>query len=131
MRTPSTDDLISLAETAGIAVTWHRGGPQGAWIPPENRISIRHGMDDAQTRCALAHELAHMWLGHPAPATDRQEMQADRMAAELLISTVEYALVEQIYGPQLHRIAKELNVTTDTVRIWRDNHERRRSWAGK
>ena len=120
MKTPSTNDLISLAESAGITVAWHCGGPKGAWLPHERRISLRHGMDEVTTRCTMAHELAHMVLGHPAPASDRQERQADRFAARLLVSPVEYALAEQIYEAHPQQIAAELGVTNEVLSVWRD-----------
>ena len=115
MKTPSTNELISIAEAAGVRVTWHKGGPKGAWLPHARRISLRHGMDDAATRCTMAHELAHMWLGHPAPASNRQERQADRFAAQLLVSPVEYALAEQIYEARPQLIAAELGVTNEVL----------------
>ena len=127
MKTPSTNDLIDLAESAGVPITWHRGGPQGAWIPQQNRISIRDGMDDAHIRCTLAHELAHMVFRHPPKATQRQESQADRFAAKLLITETDYARAEAIYGPSPQQIAAELNVTTHLLAVWRDIYERTRT----
>ncbi|MEW4620732.1 ImmA/IrrE family metallo-endopeptidase [Corynebacterium amycolatum] len=125
MKTPSTNELISIAEAAGVRVTWHKRGPKGAWIPYERRISLRHGMDDASTRCTMAHELAHMWLGHPAPASNKQERQADRFAAQLLVSPVEYALAEQIYEARPQLIAAELGVTNEVLAVWRGMYEKR------
>ena len=124
VKTPSTNDLLCLAETAGVPVTWHRGGPQGAWIPQQNRISIRDGMDDAHTRSTLAHELAHMVFRHPPKATQRQERQADKFAAKLLITEAGYASAEAIYGPSPQQIAAELNVTTHLLAVWRNTYER-------
>lgn len=126
MKTPSTNELISIAEAAGVHVTWHKGGPKGAWFPHKRRISLRHGMDDASTRCTMAHELAHMWLGHPAPASDRQERRADDFAARLLISETDYANIESVYGHYPQQIAAELNVTTHILATWRDTYERQK-----
>ena len=58
-------ELADLAEEHGIRVVWHRGGPKGAWLPP-GTVSVREGMSGAQTRCTLAHELAHALAGDPA-----------------------------------------------------------------
>lgn len=81
-------------------------------------------MDDAHTRSALAHELAHMVFRHPPKATPRQELQADRFAAKLLITEADYARAEAIYGPSPQQIAAELNVTNHLLAVWRAMHER-------
>lgn len=126
VKTPSTDDLIHLVEAAGVTIVWHKGGPKGAWMPHCNRISVRHGMDDVTTRCTLAHELAHMWLRHPAPASGRQELQADRFAARLLVSPVEYELAERIFDARAQLIAAELGVTVELLGVWRGLYEKGR-----
>lgn len=120
MKTPSTNDLINLAEAAGVTITWHKGGPQGAWIPHRHQISIRHGMDDTTTRSVLAHELAHMALGHPPCANAQQEKRADQFAARLLISTVDYRLAEEMFDANQQQIAAELGVTLDLLSAWRE-----------
>lgn len=97
VKTPSTNDLIHLAEAA-----------------------------DVTTRCTLAHELAHMWLGHPAPASGRQELQADRFAARLLVSPVEYELAERIFDARAQLIAAELGVTVELLGVWRGLYEKGR-----
>ena len=118
MKTPSTDDLIALAEHHHTHIAWHKGGPKGAWQPHHNQISLRHGMTDTETKCTLAHEIGHMLHQHPAPATPRQEAQADRYAADLLIHPPEYAAAEALHGPHPQLIAHELGVTVHLLKTW-------------
>lgn len=113
------DALIEVAEARGISVRWHRGGPKAAWLPQQRAVTVRHGMDDAETLCALAHELGHAHYGDPAGHHPRYEQRADRFAARLLISPVEYALAEQTYGTHPARLAAELGVTVHLVHVWR------------
>lgn len=54
----------------------------------------------------------------PAGHDPRYEVRADRFAAKLLVSPVEYSLTEQTYGPHPARIAHELGVTTHIVNVW-------------
>lgn len=123
MRTPSIDTLIDVAENHGLHVDWHRGGPKGAWLPPDT-ISIRVGMTDAETLSALAHELGHFANTDPCGDDPRAEARADRHAARILIDPDDYAVAEAVYGPCLPRIAAELGVTQHLATVWRDTYER-------
>lgn len=121
MKTLSTnlDALIDVAEARGYHVRWHRGGPKAAWLPHQHAVSLRHGMDDADTLCALAHELGHAHYNDPPGHHGAHEQRADRFAARLLISPVEYAMAEHAYGTHPAHIAHELGVTTHLIRVWR------------
>ena len=121
MKTLSTnlDALIDVAETRGYHVRWHRGGPKAAWLPHQHAVSLRHGMSDADTLCALAHELGHAHYNDPPGHHGAHEQRADRFAARLLISPVEYAMAEHAYGPHPAHIAHELGVTTHLINVWR------------
>ncbi|WP_311342556.1 ImmA/IrrE family metallo-endopeptidase [Corynebacterium riegelii] len=125
MKIRLIDALIGVAEAHGYEVRWHRGGPKAAWLPHQAAVTVRHGMDDVSTLCALAHELGHAHYGDPAGHHPRYEARADRFAARLLISPVDYALAEQSYGPYPARIAHELGVTKHLVDVWRNMNERR------
>ena len=116
MKSQLIDALIEVAEQRGFTVRWHRGGPKAAWLPQQNAVTLRHGMSDAETLCSL---------GDPAGHDPRYEARADRFAAKLLVSPVEYALAEQTYGPHPARIAHELGVTTHIVKVWRAMNERK------
>lgn len=118
--TPSTDDLLTLAElVTGRPVRWYRGGPKGEWDRGSRRISVRYGMSDAQTRSTLAHEIAHVLHDDPADCHSGQEGKADRFAAHLLIRPAPFARAEFAYGGDDDRIAEELGVTRHLVRVWK------------
>lgn len=118
--TPSTEDLLALAELlTGSSVRWYRGGPKGEWDSDARRISVRHGMSDAQTRSTLAHELAHVVHADPADCGGAQEARADRFAAHLLIRVEDFVRAETVYGGDEDRIAEELGVTRHLVRAWK------------
>lgn len=55
-------------------------------------------MSDTDALCALAQELGHAHYGAPASHRPRYELRANRFAARLLISPVEYAMAERAYG---------------------------------
>lgn len=119
MKTRLIDALIDVAEVRGYQVRWHLGGPKAAWLPHQRAVTLRHGMSDADTLCALAHELGHAHYGDPPGCDPACEQRADRFAARLLISPAEYAMAELAYGPHPAHIAHELGVTTHLVQVWR------------
>lgn len=123
MPTPSTDDLIDIAQSVtGRPVLWHRGGPKGDW--DGQQISVRHGMSDTQTRSTIAHELVHAWRGDPCGHCPTNEHRADRLAARLLITPGAYAHAEAVYDGDLAKIADDLGVTTHLLAVWREAYER-------
>lgn len=108
-----------------IRVTWHTGGPKGAWLPDPRVISLQYGMSDTQTRCTLAHELGHALQHHPACAEDKLEHQADKWAATVLIDPDDYAQAEHIHDGHPGAIADELGVTLHLLATWQEiNHTR-------
>jgi len=121
--TPSTDTLIDVVSAHGVWVDWHQGGPKGAWLPPDT-ISLRHGLDDPQTLCTLAHEFGHFLHGDPCGCSPRAEARADRYAAEILVDPAAYRVAESTFGPEPRRLAAELGVTTHILATWRDLYER-------
>ena len=123
--TPSTDTLIDVVTAHGVWVDWHTGGPKGAWIPPDT-ISLRYGLDDAQTLCTLAHEFGHFVNDDCCGSDPAAECRADRYAAGILVDPDAYREAETIFGPVPARIAAELGVTTHLLAVWRDTHERTR-----
>lgn len=116
--------LIDVAEARGYQVRWHRGGPKAAWIPARNIVTVRVGMDDVTTLCALAHELGHAHYGDPPGHHGAHELRADRFAARLLVSPIDYAAAEALYGPQPQLLANELGVTVKVLKTWITLYER-------
>lgn len=104
-------------------VRWHRHGPKAAWLPPRT-ISLRDGMTEAATLCALAHELGHAEASDPPGHTGVAELRADRFAARLLIDPTEYRAAELVYGSHPARLAAELGVTTHLIHVFQSTHER-------
>lgn len=119
----NTDALIDVAERRGYRVLWHRGGAKAAWQPHRGAITLRLGMSDTATLCSLAHELGHAHYSDPPGHHGPMELRADRFAAKLLISPVEYALAESLYGPHPARLAAELGVTVNVLETWQALHE--------
>lgn len=81
-------------------------------------------MSDEDTLCALAHELGHAFYNDPPGHTGKCERRADRFAARLLISPVEYRAAEETYGPHPARLAAELGVTTHLIHVFQSTLER-------
>lgn len=92
-KTPLIDALIDVAEERGYRVRWHKAGPKAAWFPKTRTITLRYGMNDVETLCALAHELGHAHYDDPPGHQIANERRADRFAARLLISPADYARV--------------------------------------
>ena len=97
---PSTNHLIDIATRHGLTIRWHQGGPKGAWLPP-SMISIRHGMDEAETISTLAHEMAHAHHGDPCGHNPTVEHRAWKRAAHWLVCPNRYRDAELVYGPDL------------------------------
>lgn len=118
--TSNLDALIEVAENRGYKIRWHRGGPKAAWQPHRRTVTLRIGMGDTTTLCALAHELGHAHYNDPPGHVGAHEIRAERFAAKLLISPVDYAAAETIYGPHPARLAAELGVTIGILETWRE-----------
>lgn len=118
-----TKNLHNLATLHHIHITWHTGGPKGAWLPSTRQISLRAGMSDTQTLCTLAHELGHALQRHHACSDGKQERQADKWAANTLIDVDEYAQAEILHDGHPGAIADELGVTRHIVEAWQSIYE--------
>lgn len=114
--------LIETAERRGYRVIWHNRGPKAAWLPHRSAVTVRNGMDDVHTLCSLAHELGHAHYDDPPGHYGAHELRADRFAARLLVSPVEYQLAEAQYGPHPARLAAELGVTVKVLQTWQALH---------
>lgn len=128
MMTTMTD-LNEVAAALGVTIIEHVGGEKGRWHRGRRVVSVRRDLGPLNRRCTLAHELGHAALDHLVDADlpdwliERQERDADRWAARLLISEVDYAVAESIH-PNAGAIAAELGVTRHLVEVWQTLPER-------
>lgn len=89
-------------------------------VVPGKTILINSGRRFLTQRAALAHELGHIHYGHDwrlPHDCQRDELQADTYAAELLIHPKDYAYAESIH-PAINAIAVELEVPIRYVQLW-------------
>ncbi len=126
--TMDLDDLEALAAKVGATVGTHYGGEKGRRYP-NGMITLRADLGFINRRCTLAHELAHHIAGDtPSPdpwVTARQERRAWELAAQWLISPVEYLAAERLHAGSISGIAHELGVTTHLITMWQDHYLRK------
>lgn len=72
-----------------------------------------------------AHELAHAWF-RDERSEPRIERRANQWAAQLLISPAEYRAAEALVGSSVGALAYELEVTPETIEVWRECFKARR-----
>ena len=82
-------DPYQLAEALGVPVLYTRRLSGSLGVTDGKRIWLRRGMTSAVERSTLAHELAHILLGHKSCQDGRGEARADRLAVRLLVSLAE------------------------------------------
>lgn len=76
-------------------------------------------------RKVLAHECGHWFHGYDwirAHDRPRDERRADTYAARLLISPAAYMDAERVVDSRPGALARELNVTTRLVELWRADY---------
>lgn len=88
----------------------------GYYSPDESRIYFDLHLTPNERRVTIAHELGHAHYGHRCD-TDRNERQADRFAASLLIDPATYAAAEAL-TPHPHHLADELGVTVELIEFF-------------
>ena len=121
-------DVEEVARSMGVAVVDSpelRGDVNAMYVDAERMILVRPGLDPWTRRWCLAHELAHAFFRDEI-SEPRIERRADRWAAQLLISPVEYAAAEVAVGPSVGALAYELEVTPETIEVWRECFKARR-----
>ena len=96
--------------------------PQGtlALTDGRERIWIDPHQTQVQRRCTLAHELAHIELGHTGGCTPRDEADADALAARNLIP-LQKLLDALRWSEELEEVAEELAVDMPTLIARLDN----------
>ena len=126
--TISAVELHLLAESMGVQLRRHTGGPPGWYDHHRRIISTRRGQSINQYRSVLAHELGHAAHGDTPTGNghydQRQERRADEYAARLLISPIEFEAAATWHHGNLPAIADELEVTQHLLRTWQSLHER-------
>lgn len=79
-------DPYQLAEALGVPVLYTRGLTGSLGVTDGKGVWLRRGMTQPVERSTLAHELAHVLLGHTSCQDGRGEARADRLAVRLLVS---------------------------------------------
>ena len=79
-------DPYQLAEALGVPVLYTRRLTGSLGVTDGKHIWLRRGLTRAVERSTLAHELAHILLGHISCQDGRGEARADRLATRLLVS---------------------------------------------
>ena len=79
-------DPYQLAEALGVPVLYTRRLTGSLGVTDGKSIWLRRGLTRVVERSTLAHELAHILLGHTACQDGRGEARADRLAVRLLVS---------------------------------------------
>lgn len=126
--TISAVELHLLAESMGVQLQRHTGGPPGWYDHHRRIISTRRGQSISQYKSVLAHELGHAAHGDTPTGNghfdQRQERRADEYAAQLLISPVDFAAAALWHNDHIPAIADELEVTQHLLRTWIALYER-------
>lgn len=79
-------DPYQLTEALGVPVQYTRRLTGSLGVTDGKRIWLRRGLTQPVERSTLAHELAHILLGHISCQDGRGEARADRLAVRLLVS---------------------------------------------
>lgn len=114
------NELLEYATRHGIEVVRHDitvCSQKGLWLPRIRTISLLDGMGEINTCCTLAHELGHFSRGHSS-CGGRDELQADRWAAQRLISDLEFRLAAEMCDDHPGAIAEALGVTRHMVEVY-------------
>ncbi len=82
-------DPYQLADALGVPVLYTRRLSGSLGVTDGKRIWLRRGLTQPVERSTLAHELAHILLGHTVCQDGRGEARADRLAVRLLVSLAE------------------------------------------
>jgi len=81
------DPFVDLAGRDGVSASWHPDGPDspcGLTSFDDLHISLARGMDTAQLKCTLTHELVHLERGPLARRPDPLDQAAEERVVEIL-----------------------------------------------
>lgn len=121
------DALIARAEAMGLRVQFRNLGRTTGYLFGGGLVVLNHRHNIAAQRETLAHEMGHAHHGHDWSREHdkvRDELDADRYAARLLIPLEQYAAAEGIVGSHPGALAKELHVTRRLVELRQEDLRR-------
>lgn len=118
------DVLERQAEHMGLKVLESDipGTTCGLYCDRLNTIWLADWLNDRQRLCTLCHELVHAKyrdLGCGTRFGVKCERRARRETALALISPVEFAMAEEVYGENAWMMAAELGVTIQVLKDYR------------
>lgn len=118
------DVLERQAEHMGLKVLESDipGTTCGLYCDRLNTICLADWLNDRQRLCTLCHELVHAKyrdLGCGTRFGVKCERRARRETALTLISPVEFAMAEEVYGENAWMMATELDVTMQVLTDYR------------
>lgn len=118
------DVLERQAEAMGLKVLESDipGTTCGLYCDRLNTIWLADWLNDRQRLCTLCHELVHAKyrdLGCGTRFGVKCERRARRETALTLISRVEFAMAEEVYGENAWMMAAELDVTMQVLTDYR------------
>lgn len=124
------DVLERQAEHMGLKVLESDipGTTCGLYCDRLNTIWLADWLNDRQRLCTLCHELVHAKyrdLGCGTRFGAKCERRARRETASTLISPVEFAMAEEVYGDNAWMMAAELGVTIQVLEDYRQLLEER------
>lgn len=109
-----SDHGVTTQITCRLPAPW-----RAAYSKTRGEVYLREGLTLAQRISALAHELIHIRRGDGGHKDKATEECVQRRAALLLVSPLEYQLAEMLYDGNTLAIARELDVTPDIIRAYR------------
>jgi hypothetical protein len=106
-----------LRERAHVTLAWHDDGPMGFARHSTQTISLRRGLDWAQRRCTVMHELIHLERG-PALSTtrDQDEERVRRETARRMLPDISRVGEAIAWAFDEHECADELGVDVGVLR---------------
>jgi len=112
------DDLAQRYPHVTVAIA--ALGPAHAALVGRSLLLVDPPLTESQRRSSIAHEIAHLDLGHTADVNPalarRQELEADHLAAQRLISLSQLADVVSWCRDEQH-MAQQLRVSSQSLKL--------------
>lgn len=110
--------LYEIAPQLTVASAILPGNLCGCYDEVTQTILIDRRLTYEAKKCALVHELVH-WKRGDRDCGDIGETRTRRETAARLVSPLEYAAAERIYGNDVYALASELGVTVPVIEDFR------------